>query len=137
MKTTSNDSSPSLTSLEDLTTPLSLMQSPEQQDKLQAVLELFQDKGLWEALERVLRLEQLWHLREAAFQYNKDEQFGPDYHRSVAHWLESVLSGALENHAANSAAALKSLNEEPTTLTDLVTNGTLQEQDSGGSYLDE
>lgn len=134
---TSKDSLPSSTSLEELTTPISSMQSPEQQEKLLAVLEMFKQRDLWEALERVLRLEQLWHLREAAFSSNDDPRYGAEYHRHVASWLESVLNGALQNYKEQSDVALMSESERETKLTDLLSNGAIMEKDSGADYLNE
>ncbi len=85
----------------------------------------------------MLRLEQLWHLRAAAFHSNDGEKFGPEYHSAVANWLESVLSGALKNWGEKAEEALKSEDEKSATLTSLLTSTQLQEQDSGGDYLTE
>ena len=134
MKTTSNGSSPSLTELGERTTPLNLMQSEEQRKALLEVVELFRARDLWDALDRVLRLEQLWHLRAAALSSNNPE-LPVDFHKSVALWLESVLNGSLENAAEQAKEALKTDDEKSTSLTDMVTESLLQEQDSGGEYL--
>ncbi len=134
MKTTSNGSSPSLTELEERTTPLNLMQSEEQRKALSAVVELFRARDLWDALDRVLRLEQLWHLRAAALS-SSNPDLPIDFHKSVALWLEGVLNGALENAAEQATEALMTDDEKATSLTDMVAESLLQEQDSGGEYL--
>ncbi len=135
MKTTSNGSSPSLTELEEQTTPLNLMQSEEQRKALLAVVELFRQRDLWDALERVLRLEQFGHLRAAAFQSTNSDGFGPEYHTHIAQWIESVLLGALEHYKEQAKEALMTVDEKATSLTDLAAESRLQEQDSGGEYL--
>ncbi len=84
----------------------------------------------------MLRLEQLGHLRAAAFQSNNpDQAYGPDYHRHVACWLEEVINGALQNYSEQASEALKTEEEKSTTLTEQVAEGRLQAADSGGEYL--
>ncbi len=119
---------------EEQTTLPSSLQSDSQRKELYRVVELFRARDLWEALDRVLRSEQLWHLREAALS-SGEHPISPDYHRSVANWLESVLNGALKNYAEQAAEELKSDDEKAKTLTDLAGETRLQEADSGDDYL--
>lgn len=67
---------------------------------------------------------------------NEGKQFGSDYYKHVAAWIESVLNGALENFAEQAREELMSEDEKSANLTDLY-SGNLQEKDSGGTYLNE
>ena len=101
----------------------------EQRQDLERVLELFRQRDLWKELERVLKAEQLSHLRGAAFSSSNEEA---TYHKHVAQWLEHVLNGALENYADQARARLS-----PNELEDATPPVSLMENDSGAEYLTE
>jgi hypothetical protein len=74
------------------------------------VVELFQQRALWSALETVLRAEREVHLRALVYSPSRDDALE---HRGVVKWLDSVLEGALESYQSQAETRLGL--HEPTT----------------------
>lgn len=72
----------------------------KERDNLLAVLALFRQVDLWEALHRVLEVERQGHSLASVYSSDNDER---QRHNGVVMWISEVLAGALDANYAGQA----------------------------------
>jgi len=82
----------------------------EEEERLLAVLALFQERDLWSGLEAVLRAERDAQARESVYCNNEQTRWERG---GIVKWIDQVLSGVLAERYTYQARDRLGLTEEP------------------------